>query len=50
MKIKHILIALLLFPLSLMAQEKELTLQDLIPEERPILNLYLELAPVAMEW
>lgn len=31
MKIKHILIALLLFPLSLMAQEKELTLQDLIP-------------------
>ena len=31
MKIKHILIALLLFPLSLMAQEIELTLQDLIP-------------------
>lgn len=32
MKIKHVLASLfLLFPLSLMAQEKELTLQDLIP-------------------
>ena len=31
MKIKYWIIGLLLFPLSLMAQNKELTLQDLIP-------------------
>ena len=32
MKIKYVLASLfLLFPLSIMAQEKELTLQDLIP-------------------
>ena len=31
MKIKYWIIGLLLFPLNLMAQDKELTLQDLIP-------------------